>query len=311
MKNIKLLLVAVLFSIIIFGCGKANIDEGMKLIEAGEYEQAIKSFEKDISAEKNLELAYEGTGIAYLRLKNYQSAILALKEALNNSKGKVRGTEIDICYYLAEAQYYNGEFEDAISTCTNLITYDEKNKNAYYFRGNLYLAVNDIDNAYKDFDKVEELLPKDSEEYHCTRGKINYLKGEINNAIDELNKAIEKGSNDALLYLGMIYKDKGDLQGAKEVLEKYLENDSTNAQVYSVLGMCEVQNENYEKALEYFEKGLPHATGNAWAEIMKNEVAVYEKQGDFEKAKEVMAQYIEVCPNDEAAMREYEFLKTR
>ena len=44
---------------------------------------------------------------------------------------------------------------------------------------------------------------------------------------------------------------------------------------------------------------------------MKNEVAVYEKQGDFEKAKEVMAQYIEVCPNDEAAMREYEFLKTR
>ena len=69
--------------------------------------------------------------------------------------------------------------------------------------------------------------------------------------------------------------------------------------------------EAYEKALEYFEKGLPHATGNAWAEIMKNEVAVYEKQGDFEKAKEVMAQYIEVCPNDEAAMREYEFLKTR
>jgi len=44
---------------------------------------------------------------------------------------------------------------------------------------------------------------------------------------------------------------------------------------------------------------------------MKALVIAYEKELDFTSAKEVMAKYVELYPEDEEALREYTFLETR
>ena len=45
--------------------------------------------------------------------------------------------------------------------------------------------------------------------------------------------------------------------------------------------------------------------------ILKNEIIVYEKLGDFEKALSKLQSYITVYPEDEDAMREKSFVISR
>ncbi|MEI3218996.1 MAG: tetratricopeptide repeat protein [Lachnoclostridium sp.] len=45
--------------------------------------------------------------------------------------------------------------------------------------------------------------------------------------------------------------------------------------------------------------------------MMFNEIAAYEKMGDYETAKEKLREYTEKYPDDENAAKEAEFLETR
>ena len=59
------------------------------------------------------------------------------------------------------------------------------------------------------------------------------------------------------------------------------------------------------------EAGIAAGEGALLQELLGNEIAVYERMGDFETAKLKMESYLEHYPEDERAQREYVFLKTR
>ena len=46
-------------------------------------------------------------------------------------------------------------------------------------------------------------------------------------------------------------------------------------------------------------------------DLLFNEIVVYEKQLDFQTAKEKMQEYLKQYPKDEEALRENEFLQSR
>ena len=60
-----------------------------------------------------------------------------------------------------------------------------------------------------------------------------------------------------------------------------------------------------------FQAGLQCEDASLQQSLRFNEAIAYEYLSDFEKAGELLSAYLKDYPNDEAAQREYEFLKTR
>ena len=69
----------------------------------------------------------------------------------------------------------------------------------------------------------------------------------------------------------------------------------------------------FKKTLDYYAKGIASedCSDEMMQEMMFNEIAAYEKMGDYETAKEKLREYTEKYPDDENAAKEAEFLETR
>lgn len=85
MKKYLVILATVITSILLLGgCGKNPSEEGLELLQEGQYEAALSKFEEAIEDEKNIDDAYRGVGIAKWELEDYEGARDAFENALSN-----------------------------------------------------------------------------------------------------------------------------------------------------------------------------------------------------------------------------------
>ena len=139
MRKSSAALLAVLLAGCLVACGKktTNTDAGMEAISAQNYEQARTCFDKAILEGEDLQLAYRGQGLAYMGQTDYESAI-----------------EVDINYYLATAQYKNGQLSDAIQTLDAIAGVRKGQDMVYYLRGSIKMENGDYDGAVKDLNEA-------------------------------------------------------------------------------------------------------------------------------------------------------------
>ncbi|MEG0107569.1 MAG: tetratricopeptide repeat protein, partial [Lachnospiraceae bacterium] len=109
MKKI-MLVIAVMIACLLTGCGHSAKD-GVKLLEQGEYKEAIKIFEKSIEKDKNLGESYRGQGIAYWELENYEKAESCFTKAIDNGAKKT-GT---IFNFIAICNMKQGKMKEALN----------------------------------------------------------------------------------------------------------------------------------------------------------------------------------------------------
>ena len=290
------------------------------------------------------EISLRDEGIASMESGDYEGAIDLFNRALGKSIGKVTDLEIDINYYKAAAQYSAGQFEDAIKTYTYLIRYDEDNYEAYFLRGSIYAGEGEIGEAITDYDSAVAIDKKNyllyiqiyenldalgytdqglvylnnalevsdkSANGKYYKGRIYYILGQTSDAKTNLQAAVDKDVVEAKLYLAKLYQDEGDYESAQALLEEYANSDEVTSEALATLGDIEMANGKYENALEYYKAGLTLESINNMPELMKGQVAALEKLDRYSEAREVLAQYVENYPNDEAASKELIFLQTR
>lgn len=321
---------------------EGNIDLGMQAINEASYEEAAEYFNKSIEAGKDLQLAYRGLGMTYMNMGEYEAAKEAFTQALQNGSFFVNDLEIDISCYLASAYYKLGDYDGAIEIYTNVLELSKKNDDVYYLRGVVNLEAGYYEAAIKDFDKTIELDSKNydryiniykalaladhkeegvaylekcsgllSEKQQFEKGRICYYMEDYNGAVSALESLSESGDNRATLYLGKAYEALGDMNYAASLYEKYIQTDETNGEVYNQLGLCKLNMEEYETALNCFQKGIATGDGEVMQELLFNEASAYEYISDFSTAKTKFSEYLAKYPNDETARRELEFLETR
>lgn len=330
------------------GCAKGenkksdDVSLGMAAIQEASYDTAVEYFNHSIEEKKNLQLAYRGLGMAYMNLGEYEAARDSFIQALQQGSFFVNDIEEDISCYLASAYYKMGDYENAIATYTNVLQISKKNDDLYYLRGVVQLEAGNLEAAIQDFDKSVSLNAKDCDRYiniykalaqagekergktyleqsssllkdkqTYEKGRILYYMEDYNGAVSILESLSEAGDNGATLYLGKSYEALGDMNYAASLYEKYLQTDETNGEVYNQLGLCKVNMGEYETALSCFQKGIATGDGEVMQELLFNEASAYEYVSDFSTAKTKFSEYLAKYPNDEAAKREYEFLKTR
>ena len=314
---------------------------GMTYIELEDYDAALTQFELALTLDSEHRLAKRGVGIVNLALGNYEDALTNFSDALLLANGTLTELEYDLVDYRALVESKLGKYDAAIESYSTLIDVGYRKSEHHYLRGQVYLLSGKYKEAISDFENAVKLDKSSCTLYLNIYNSLssagydndarNFLgKALTNNAIgdnysigliyfylDDYTNAILKlapastDNNDALLYLGRAYHASGDTEQAKNTFKKYLTYNNTNGYVYNQLGLISISEGDYTTALSYFQDGILTNDQTALQELKWNEIVCYEELRDFDTAFEKVSEYITVYPNDEAAIREYDFLKTR
>ncbi|MBR4983537.1 MAG: tetratricopeptide repeat protein [Lachnospiraceae bacterium] len=319
-----------------------NIKQGFDAITSLKYEEALRCFETADEAGENKQQIARGQGIAYLGLAKYKEAIEQFLVALSYSDEFVDNFDFDTNYYLATAYFKNGQVAEAEKVYTAILALRD-DREARYLRGIVFLEENKLAAAKEDFDVA---LAKDNSDYDMRieiakalmnkgfeneakaylqaalggnekkisdydKGRLSYYMGDYENARNYLESTKGNKSADAALLLGQTYEKLGDYNYAASVYSNYLTQHPDNVILFNRLGMCKLQAGDAQGALECFEKALAMEDSSMTQILKFNQIVAYEYLGEFDQANVLMRSYLQIYPDDQEALREYEFLRSR
>ncbi len=325
------------------GHGHAGVDEAIKSIEQGNYNDAISILELAEEAGEDKQLLHRARGIAYMGMAEYEDAVTEFKDSLSANRGYVHWLDVDSSYYLAVAQYRSGDAEGAKDTYSAIIDLYPEEADAFFQRGKTELKLGERDNAIADFNRAVRLRKNDPDLYimiyeslsqsglqedgdiylkdamelntrltNLQKGKLYFCMQDYEHARDALESARNEGAGESVtLYLGRTYEALGDTNYAASLYRTYLTDNPSDAQICNQLGLCCLDMQDYESALEAFENGLAVPDNEYEQSLRYNQIVAYEYLSEFDQAALLMKDYLESYPDDEAAVRENKFLKTR
>ncbi|MBR6257210.1 MAG: tetratricopeptide repeat protein [Lachnospiraceae bacterium] len=351
-KDLKyILMITAASAAVLTGCGKGGstlFEEGMEAVARQEYRTALDDFSGALRIDSDKEQVYRGMGLAYMGREEYARALGAFSKALSEAGMYPGELEFDINYYMAICYYKLGEYDNAIACYDAITDLRRKETRAYFLRGNMRLCLNDVEGAMADFDSAASLKKNDYSLYldiydsmmqhdyvaqaetyldivkagdqklmsDYDKGRLCYYTGEYTRACNYLERArgtetdAERGA-ELISLLCECYKMQGQYDYATIAYSGYVE-DYNDAQICDRLGLCYVDQGDYAKALEAFEKGKEIKENNTcMQELCLNEIACYEYMGEYEKARVLLAEYMETYGSNEDLDREYAFLSTR
>lgn len=331
-------------AVVLVACGQVEEGTGRAtaLIQEQDYRGALEELDRAEERGENLRVIERSRGISYMGLTEYEKAIRAFRNSLDNSNGILQEIDFDTNYYLAAAYTKNGQYVEAEATYDAILDLRGNEKDAYFLRGNVRMHLDKSSEAIEDFDCVIRMEPENYDrlfaiyeilEYFGYRevgreylqkalsesakmsndvaGRIYYYLGEYTKACLALEEARTKDSLKSYLFLGKSYEATGDYNYAASVYRSYLSKHEGNAQMLNQLGLCEMAKGEYLKALEAFQSGKELGDSAMLQALCYNEIVAYEYLADFEQAKRLMELYHHKYPDDEDAKREYDFLSTR
>lgn len=344
-------ILALLATVLLSGCAMGGASgqktkQGIDALEEGQYQQAREFFAGAIQDGEQAMLAYRGLGMAYMGLARYQEAQEAFEIALDNTDSRQPENTRDLQLYLATVQYRQGEYEDTITTCDEILAKDsEENADAYFLRGASYLHENQQEEAARDFDAAVVLAPDDYDLYlniyECydqmnlsglggqylqsalniqgdatensyNRGRIYYYLGNYTEAQRELIAPVEEKYGPAMYLIGQVYLAQEDYEHAQAIYQQIQDEFGATGQSYNGLALCAIRSGDYDTALSYISEGLAiEASEEDKQELYFNEIVAYENKQDFATAKTKAQEYVERYPSDEAGQKEWTFLSTR
>lgn len=167
---------------------KKSYNQGIINIKNGNYEEAIKFFDKTIKINPNCSNAYIDKGIALNALTNYQEAIKNYDIAL-----LIDNTNIRIFISKAKTLYLMEKYKDSIIECDIGLEL-KKHPYLYNIKGISLAALGEHNEAIENYNKAVEQEPNYFDPYQnkfCPLFKL----GRYEEALESINKAIELEPN--------------------------------------------------------------------------------------------------------------------
>ncbi|HCL01442.1 MAG TPA: hypothetical protein DHW61_03355 [Lachnoclostridium phytofermentans] len=325
------------------------LDYGFTLIKLSRYEDAIKEFEsiimdKEIAIVKqNNKKAYRGIGIANLYAQSYEEAIRNFDLALGISEEKDLNT--DILYYKGNALERSGNLEEASKIYTEILETGKDDAAIYNARANINRILGNYEESIKDYDKAIEIskgdfdlyfgkyaalkelsrtseaeevlkiaaeLPVHSERDSFELAKVYFYQKNYEHAKLQLAQSLKNGFIEANYFLGEISIEEGDFKQAIMYFETFEEQKGmVSAMFYNQLLTCYLNEEEYDKAKDCLKKAKKYSDVTIEQQLLRNEIILLEKTGNFNEAYEKMKKYLDRYPDDVDAKKDATFLKTR
>lgn len=325
------------------------IDYGFCLIQLNRFDEAETMFQKAILdkenkiVNRNNKKAYRGLGIAAYMQADHQKALELFEKAINIHS--LNDYDMDIVSYMGSANLSLGNYEVAIENFTEAIAKNSKDLGLLLSRAKAYEKLGKYEECIQDYQAAKKLDAKNYEVYlglyHAYAsmeqmseaanvleealgispesakdkfyvGRILYNQGKMDQAFSCFEEASQEGYVESYRYLGDIYSEKDDYENAKYYYEMYLkEANPQDGAFYNQLASVYLLLGDYNDALRMIEEGIKDTNLSVKQSLLRNEVIAYEHLGEYETAYTLMTSYLEIYPEDEDAVRDMEFLKTR
>ena len=174
-------------------------------------------------------------------------------------------------------------YKKAVVHYTKALELDLQQPAIYNNRGNMYVAIGEIDKAVNDLSKAIELKPDYTNAYN-NRGEAYRSKGEVDEAINDYSKAIEVKSDFAEAYnnRGVAYRDIGDLPRAFDDYNTAIRLNPEFAEAYNNLGNIYDDKGDFDKAIVNFNTAIKFKSD--FVEAYVNRGVAYGKRDEFNKA---------------------------
>lgn len=259
-----------------------------------QYEMALELDDRHFNTNLNL-------GTIYYNDKNYVEAVKLLETAYAR-----KPNDMPLLYDLGQAQYYAKEYKAAITSLEKYTSHHSKNSEAWLLLGKSYSELDQSKSAASAFDKARQYGGQDDDIANSLQNSIAKYgreaseltqKGNFQGAIDILEQAIEEHSEEASLYfnLGLNYMEVGNYKKARTAFTKAIDMDATHAKAYQALGLIYYEKEEFSTAAAYYQ---------ATIDAGKYDEYVYYKLGScmyklkrIDQAIEYYYKAIEIQPN--------------
>ncbi len=194
---------------------KEHYEAGRSLEEQGQYEDAVREFQK-ISPQLKKTLYYDDLGWCLEKVRRYDEAIGVFGQVLSlDPKDSYAHRELGICYY------YTQQFDKAINALEKAVSLDPSDALNHLWLGHAFYRTKNDDAASNALDKALKLDPK-SFDANYWRGLSLMRARRLEEASDCLRKAVQLRPQDfdANVWLGVSLLRSGKFFEAIPSLEK-------------------------------------------------------------------------------------------
>ncbi|MDO5476247.1 MAG: tetratricopeptide repeat protein [Eubacteriales bacterium] len=273
-----------------------------KLAEASRYENSITRHLATDSLEEDL---YKYVAICDFRLGELEEAASIYDRLLRLHPKDPLLLESRATVYAA-----TGQMEEAVNLFDTAIAIDDKNYSHIYSAA---LTLREYGNADAGRNYLEKLLTEHGEEIDAlTRGQALCFLGRYQEA-EEVLSGIQNPDMQTSFMLASAKEYNGKHEEALAILEEYEEEINSYPEMLDLKGTALCGLGRYEEAMTCFEQALPRTQdGTALKKsILFNRIAALEHLRQFDKAKELAAEYSQLYPDDARMNRENLFLQSR
>ncbi len=325
------------------------ISYGMALNHVWKFEEAEKNFSSILKSDYKIsegekKQLYYGRAIAAHGMGDYKSALDYAEKALKIKK--LEKLDQNIRYTEAVSLFLNGQAEKAEKICNKILSEDNEDIESYLLLAGIQKAGGNVEGAVATYetalskkkedydikfalyeayvamgktDAAQELLSDltnqagDSADELLAKGRAYYYQGNYDMALKALAEATEKGEKKGLFYTGLVKKLQGNPEEAEKCFLDYLSNEKEDviSESYNQLAGIYIEKSQYKQAQSMIKKGLDLGDTEAAKNLMRNQVILYELQGDYENAQKTAGEYLQIYAEDVSMQKELSFIQTR
>ena len=224
----------------------------LELASSGNPEIALKYFDKALSLEYQDPKTYQGRGVAYRWLGNYDAAMEDFQRVIDSAPEYGGG------YYERGVAYLAlKDFDSALKDFDKTIEIWPDNIIAYKKRGVTLMAMQRLDEALADFTKLIDIAPSDDYGY-IGRGHVYLLMDDPVSALADFEQSVKlnPSNEEAILGRGAAKMKMGHYEDAIQDFTNVLQINPDHAAAYRIRSVAFLHLRNYEAALSDCQRFL-------------------------------------------------------
>jgi tetratricopeptide (TPR) repeat protein len=271
---------------------------------AGEYEQAVFTYNCAIQLDPTYVKAYYNRGHAYCQLKEHQRAIADYDRVV-----QLNPTYPIVYFNRGQAYASLGQYRQAIADYNSALQRVPWLIEAYISRGDAYCALEEYEQALTDYDWAAQLSPNTAEVY-LHRGSTYLELKEYRKALTDLDRASILDPENVEVHndQGVTYSYLREYEQAVASYDRAIALDPENEIIYYNRGTAYAHLKAYEQALADFDYAVE--LNPAFAEAYRDRaLACYHLKDyqravwNFDYAYRLDPDSIQYCPERESARR--------
>jgi TolB-like protein/AraC-like DNA-binding protein/Tfp pilus assembly protein PilF len=161
-------------------------------------------------------------------------------------------------YDKAEAYFTENYLDSVLILCNTALSFDDQLADAYILKGKYFRDSNKPEEASMEYDKAISLNPNDWMAY-WEKGDLYYWENDFVSSLELSEKAISLYHGEELAEMlrtvGEQFMNIGFPERAEYYWKQSLELDNDSSRFYNTLSLNEFWLSNFEKAIEYRNKG--------------------------------------------------------